>query len=256
LIDFIQLWVAKIIALIASLIIAFGIVEVVPTPLYELPRRERAFVEDRVQEEGVEEEIIEQDKKIIKKKVEEDRNSTASEKALYPVSFIPIGTLDKKARKSVVNIFCTSRSGGVLSPVSGSGVVIDPRGIILTNAHLAQYFLLKDYLAEDFLKCIIRAGSPAKPAYEAKLLYISPAWIEQNAENIIQQAAKGTGENDFALVLITASAVQGKELPASFIFSEVNAAFADPLKDHPVLLVSYPAGFLGAILIQRDLGLV
>ena len=32
-----------------------------------------------------------------------------------------------------------------IKAISGSGVIIDSRGVILTNAHLAEYFLLKDY---------------------------------------------------------------------------------------------------------------
>src|SRR3989344_252919 len=53
--------------------------------------------------------------------------------------------LNEQVRAAVVNILCITGSGGPLNSISGSGVIIDPRGIILTNAHVAQYFLLKNY---------------------------------------------------------------------------------------------------------------
>ena len=46
--------------------------------------------------------------------------------------------LNLKARRALVNILCTTKRGGLFSPISGSGVFIDPRGVILTNAHVGQ----------------------------------------------------------------------------------------------------------------------
>ncbi len=43
-------------------------------------------------------------------------------------------------RTALVNIICYAPANGVLHSISGGGVMIDPRGIILTNAHVAQYF--------------------------------------------------------------------------------------------------------------------
>lgn len=163
--------------------------------------------------------------------------------------------MNKKARASIVNIICTTKSGGAFRPISGSGVIISENGIILTTAHLAQYFLLENAVEAGYLDCAIRNGDVAEPAYDAKLVYIPPKWIEQNAENIIRDEAKGTGENDYAFLLINKSMVSGKELPAIFLFGVPDFDFENLPAELSVLLAAYPAGFIGGISIQKDLGL-
>src|SRR3989344_1157804 len=60
-----------------------------------------------------------------------------------PYQFPPqkFDVINERARPTLVNILCGARSG-TFRPISASGVIIDPRGVILTNAHVAQYFLL------------------------------------------------------------------------------------------------------------------
>ncbi|HEV8677502.1 MAG TPA: hypothetical protein VN701_01580, partial [Candidatus Paceibacterota bacterium] len=53
--------------------------------------------------------------------------------------------VNENARASIVNILCLATGNGQENSISGSGVIIDARGVILTNAHVGQYFLLKDY---------------------------------------------------------------------------------------------------------------
>ena len=62
---------------------------------------------------------------------------TIQTEEIIQVSFSKINEV---TRDAIVNIFCTTKSGGSFKPITGSGVVIDKRGIILTNAHVAQYF--------------------------------------------------------------------------------------------------------------------
>lgn len=159
-------------------------------------------------------------------------------------------SLNETVRASVVNILCTITSGGPLTPISASGVIIDPRGIILTNAHVAQYYLLENYPAPGFVECIIRTGSPATPAYTSALLYLPPSWIIKNAQKIDDEQPTGNGEHDYALVQIT-GAVGGGALPSSF--PHLPVALAAPDEDDPILLAGYPAGFLGGATIQQDL---
>jgi len=161
--------------------------------------------------------------------------------------------LNNLARKSLVNILCTTRIGGLLKPITGSGVVIDKNGVIITNAHIGQYFLIKDYPTKDSVNCIIRTDSPASPTYKAKILYISPNWIKDNANNITMSNPKGTGENDFALLLITDAIKNGSQLPEKFPFLIPDISSDNIKASTPVLLASYPAGFLGGITIQKDL---
>ena len=156
------------------------------------------------------------------------------------------------ARPAVVNILCQTK-GSELSPISGTGVVISPQGVVLTNAHIGQYFLLRDFRQKDFVECVIRTGSPAYPRYHAELVYISPTWIEDNKTIVKQTEPKGTGENDFALLRIT-DMINGSKLPGAFPYITPNIRQIIE-KNEPVILVSYPAGFLGGLSILKDLNI-
>ena len=174
---------------------------------------------------------------------------TPPTETIEPINF---SELNEKVRTSIVNIICTTKTGGLFKPISGSGVLIDKRGVILTNAHIGQYLLLKNYMIPDFLTCIIRTGSPAYPRYIADLLYISPRWINEHASDITAQESLGTGQYDYALLLIT-GAVGDNSLPASFTSMSFNSTENGYKKGAPVVLASYPAGFLGGINIQQNL---
>ncbi len=171
--------------------------------------------------------------------------------ALPPEPSITPEELNTRARAAVVNILCTTAAGGLFEPVSGSGTFIDPRGVILTNAHVAQYFLLRDYPTPNNISCVIRTGSPAQATYTAEPLYISPQWIHDNPSEITGVDPTGTGENDFALLLVTGRTDPAASLPASFPY--VPPSDTDPRRGDEMLLASYPAGFLSGIIIQNDL---
>ncbi len=167
-----------------------------------------------------------------------------------PPNFSEINTM---ARKAIVNILCTSTTGGLFEPLSGSGVIIDPRGIILTNAHVAQYLLIQNYRQKNFLNCIARTGSPAVPSYTLKVFYISKKWMEKNYQQITSQKPTGTGENDFALLQITGSTNSDINLPISYPSISPDSTEMDIDSGNQVILAGYPAGFLGGIAIQREL---
>jgi len=149
-------------------------------------------------------------------------------------------------RSALVNIICYAPAGGRLHSISGSGVIIDPKGIILTNAHIAQYFLLTD----RGVVCKIRAGSPASDQYTGGLIYLPPQWIQDNASVLTTASPSGTGERDFALVGITKS-LTATPLPASFPF--VPLAMLALSKGAPVVIGSYGAQFLDYSQIQSAL---
>lgn len=151
-----------------------------------------------------------------------------------------------------MNVLCYTQSSGPISPITGSGVIIDPRGVILTNAHIAQYFLLKDYGVKDYVSCNIRTGNPAVPKYKATLLYISPRWVKYNSDNIKRQEAKGTGEDDFAFLIIDRGLNAEQKLPATFPYLHINTVESDRANES-VLVAGYGAGFLGGEEIQRNL---
>jgi len=110
-------------------------------------------------------------------------------------------TTTTNIKEALVNVFCTYKKDDQLRAITGSGVFIDNKGIILTNAHVAQFLLLADQRKDAY--CTIRQGDPAESLYEADLLYISPAWVHENATLIDAQAPTGTGERDYALLYVT-----------------------------------------------------
>lgn len=154
-------------------------------------------------------------------------------------------------RAALVNILCTTKAGGAFAPISGSGVVVDSRGIILTNAHVAQFLLLRDYGSPGNIDCVVRTGSPATPQYRAEIMYLPPAWVAANASQLTAGQATGTGENDYAFLRITGTTNPARALPAEFPYLSMSTASAD-LGDY-MLLAAYPAGFLSGELIQTNL---
>lgn len=159
--------------------------------------------------------------------------------------------INTDARKTIVNILCTTKYND-LSPISGTGVVISSSGLILTNAHIAQYLLLKDFREKDYLKCIGRTGSPAYPKYDLELVYISQNWVRANKSILREQNPLGTGEDDFGFLRIKNNIDGSNSEKRSFI--EPNTRELINVGE-PVLLASYPAGFLGGLSILKDLNI-
>lgn len=168
----------------------------------------------------------------------------------YPFPALSASTVNISARLALVNILCSSGSGG-MRPISGSGVIIDPRGIILTNAHVAQYVLLSQSPRVD-IACDIRYGTPARPLWSAEVLYMPEAWVREHAADIVKERPTGTGEHDWALLRIS-GARTGAAVPASFPYLSVDTRNGIAFLDDTVLAVSYPAEFIGPIAAQFDL---
>lgn len=167
---------------------------------------------------------------------------------------LPWSEVNTRARAALVNIICTTKDGGLFKPITGSGVIIDPRGVILTNAHVAEYFLLRDFPDPNFVNCTVRAGNPAISRYRAELLYLSPSWLNDNYKNITEETPKETGENDYALLLITGSTdPTARPVPETFPFLPMETDDTRIIENEQVLLAAYPAGFLGGIATERDL---
>jgi hypothetical protein len=140
-------------------------------------------------------------------------------------------------RGALVNIICHAPVGSAVHSISGSGIFVDSKGIILTNAHIAQYFLL----ADRNVSCIIRAGSPAASIYNADLIYIPPPWLRANASVLTTVNPSGNGEFDFAFLAITKSTTTS-QLPSAF--PALPLATVSPKKGTPVVIATYGAQFL------------
>lgn len=153
-------------------------------------------------------------------------------------------------KAAVVNVICLQEGG--LKGVSGSGVIVDPRGIVMTVAHVGQNFLLRDYPEEDSGTCYIRTGSPAKNAYAAEPVYVSLSWIEENSDAFLSERPRGTGEHDFAFLAITAS-VTSTALPSRFPYVPLAPAGTDLEEGDRVGTGSYAAEFLTSSQVRSAL---
>lgn len=169
--------------------------------------------------------------------------ATAAPETSTPFSFDAAAST---LRGALVNVICYAPAGSGIRSSSGSGVVIDPRGIILTNAHVAAPFLLKN----KGVSCTIRTGSPAHDAYTAHLMFISPTWVSKNAASFAAATPTGTGEYDYALLAITGSATS---VDKPSFFSAVPLAQTEPTPGEGVAIASYAAQFLDSSQIQSAL---
>ena len=167
-------------------------------------------------------------------------------------SFVPkdLELVNKEIQAALVNILCISSASSPVGSISGSGIIIDPSGTILTNAHIAQYLLLKDYPSKDSIVCTIRTGSPAKAAYTTDLAYVSPLWVTENKDALSKANPTGTGKDDFALLTIT-GATEFSTMPDTFPYLPVTFDEADV--GTTVISAGYPASFLSSDAIRRNL---
>ncbi len=141
--------------------------------------------------------------------------------------------------EALVNIFCTYTTDEFIKATTGTGFFIDEDGIILTNAHIAQFLLLEGVVGDA--QCIVRSGNPATPVYEADLLYIPPAWVQKNAHTISEDHPQGTGERDYALLYVT-SGLQNKPMPKHFPFLSFDISYLQISNiGNKVVAAGYPA---------------
>lgn len=158
----------------------------------------------------------------------------------------PLATSAQEAPQAVkdatVNLYCRIKIGGSTLSTTGSGVIINDRGVILTNAHVGQFFLLAGKNEKSKGNCYVRAGSPAVAMYEASLLYLSPAWITAYTSSVNNKTEKvGTGERDFALLYITGA--KNKSVPLAFRSLPLASlsGIQGLLEGAPVTIAGYPA---------------
>lgn len=169
------------------------------------------------------------------------------------VSYIETVFAKQKLSRALVNIYCTLGSLGPSRPITASGVIIRPEGVIITNAHVAQYVLIDNFVREDDIDCQIRGGSPAKEMYEVKVLYISPEWVEKNRDNIFKRNPTGTGKDDYAFLLITdLTDDRTSSGLKSFPFVGLEVKDDNIKKGDKVLVGGYPAGILDSLTIQQN----
>lgn len=143
--------------------------------------------------------------------------------------------------EAVVNIFCTFTTDEYIRTTTGTGFFIDPDGIIMTNAHVAQFFLFEQTDELGNTECIVRGGNPAAPQYQAELLYLPPAWVQENAKVMQAAVPMGTGERDYALLYV-ASGIDNEPLPAVFPALDFDSSLLPiSTRNTEVTAAGYPA---------------
>lgn len=169
----------------------------------------------------------------------------------YPTPSIGLDAVNTLARPSVVNIVCLTPTNAGIQPISGSGVVVSNTGVVLTNAHVAQYVLLKD-TTRIAITCTARSGSPAVAYWEPRVLYISEQWMKKHATDITSPRPTGTGEHDVALLVLTP--LPNKTPPA---FNPLTPETREGLvfDGDQALVGAYPAGFASTIAVNTGLAL-
>ena len=155
------------------------------------------------------------------------------------VTNVPIQTL---VREALVNVYCQYKTPEYIRTTTGSGYFIHEKGVIITNAHVAQFLLLEERDNENVeVDCIIRNGDPATQKYEAELLYISPTWVFENADLISDERPRGTGERDYALLYISKS-LDNSPLPTRFPSIPIDTALLPrAIVGASVATAGYPA---------------
>lgn len=171
--------------------------------------------------------------------------SALYQQAAVITSTPPLTTTPAAAIDAIVNIYCTFTTDTHIRTTTGTGFFVSNQGVIMTNAHVAQFLLLEHSGALGEADCTIRAGSPAAPRYTAELLYLPPAWVTEHASLINAAAPTGTGERDYALLYVTAT-TETDTLPASF----PALPLATDLLPHSIVgssitAAGYPAGTPG-----------
>ncbi len=151
----------------------------------------------------------------------------------------------------IVNILCIKQSGNKINLSTGSGVIISSKGVVLTNSHVAQHFLLK----EAGYNCTLRRENIPTYGFNAIPLYISEKWIENNYKQLSNSSPVGTGEDDYALLLITSNTNPTISLPTSFptLPISTNSSFAD-IGD-TVTIAGYPGKITSSLEIAKNTAL-
>lgn len=145
--------------------------------------------------------------KVIKDKTTENN----TEQVERPVNKKPAPTVttnpssqitpEQKVKSALGNVYCSTIEGNRVQKITGSAVAISNNGVMITNAHVAEHILLSNTKAKNS-NCFVRTGSPARKAYSARVVFLPEEWVLRNKDNLKFTSVTGTGEHDYALILL------------------------------------------------------
>lgn len=154
----------------------------------------------------------------------------------------------------VVNIMCLEKTKTYTRLSSGSGVIISPTGLVLTNAHVTYPFLRTSQFGSAVYSCSIRRENIPNFGYNAELIYYPSDWLVTNSEVIKTPSPVGTGENDYALLQIT-SALGPVPKVSSFSYASTEIQFPDLIKNKAITVAGYPSSNSGVFELDTKPGL-
>jgi hypothetical protein len=144
-------------------------------------------------------------------------------------------TLYNSAAERVVNFLCRTKNGEI---AVATGVFIDPRGFLITNAHVAE---------DSTGRCLIRKGSPAQNYVWAEMIFFPTDYTASATSN-------ATLRRDISIWKVVESATKDS-LPSTFPSYELDASLQ--VQDGTKLeTFSYPAELLSYSVIINSLYMV
>jgi hypothetical protein len=84
------------------------------------------------------------------------------------------------------------------------------------------------------------------------VLFFPEAWAKEHAKKILDARQEGTGEHDYALLMLTES-LDGSPFPTTLPYLEVDSREAIMRTNDRVLISAYPAEFVGGITTRNNL---
>lgn len=140
----------------------------------------------------------------------------------------------------IVNIVCVNRNRNIISMTTGSGVIISPSGIVLTNSHVANAFLFNDKNNGSYKDCTVRRENIPNYGFNAELVYLPDDWLSENLDFFSHDNPRGSGEDDYALIAITDSINPVLPTPSSFQFANLETNEDNIKENEDVLIAAYP----------------
>ena len=203
--------------------------------------------------------IPETETKIIDLQKEITQNITAPVteivETVVPSSVIPSrDSSNFNIQSVVVNIICAEKTRTHTKLSSGSGVIISPSGVVLTNAHVAFPFLKTKQFDDDTYSCSVRPENIPNYGYNAELVYFPVNWLETNRNIMNNPSPMGTGENDYAILIITTPTGPTPRTP-TFTHASINISTNDLVPNIEVVAAGYPGTNSGVFEIDSTPGL-
>lgn len=156
-------------------------------------------------------------------------------------------------RDAVVNVLCVEKTSTYTKMSTGSGVIVSSSGLVLTNAHVAYPFLQTAQFDRSTYSCSVRRENIPNYGYNAELVYYPLDWLRENSEIIKEPTPVGTGENDYAVLLLTTSL--GPAPKVGFLPASTSVDTDDLKKDLAVTIAGYPSSNTGVFSVDANPGL-